>query len=334
MKNIGIMTGGGDCPGLNAAIRAVVRSAYNKNIEVVGFKFGWLGILEKKFEKLNLDAVSGILPRGGTLLGSSRINPLEKKEWPSRIQRNLKHLNIHALIIIGGDGTLRAALELSRQIPLPFVAIPKTIDNDLMGTDFTFGFDTAVSIATEAIDRLHTTAESHQRVMIIEVMGRNTGWIATYAGLAGGADFILIPEVSVSLSDIIASIQKRHDRGKTFSLVVVAEGAKPTFSKQKDFYRHNSIGEILAHEITEATGFETRVTILGHVQRGGSPTPADRILATRLGTYAADLAFEGRLGQMAALQGQQMVAVPLKKAVEKIKPCDLTLYKIAQRFFG
>src|SRR3989338_1802330 len=284
IKNIGVLTGGGDCPGLNAAIRAVVREATNHGMCVYGFKFGWLGVIEGKFQKLDLNAVSGILPRGGTFLGSSRTNPLEKKEWLKAIQNQFKKLSLDALVVIGGDGTLRATLELYKQYKLPLVGIPKTIDNDLKGTDQTFGFDTALNIATDAIDRIHTTAESHQRIMIVEVMGRDVGWIATMAGIAGGADFILIPEVPVHLKEIVNEVKSRNKRGKTFSIVVVAEGA--TFECENHKVTHTgkeNVAKILAHELEKETGYETRVTILGHVQRGGTPTAFDRVLATRFG---------------------------------------------------
>ncbi|HBQ22041.1 MAG: hypothetical protein A2Z91_03395 [Deltaproteobacteria bacterium GWA2_38_16] len=331
IKKIGIMTGGGDCPGLNAAIRAVVRSAYNQHIEVLGFRFGWKGVIEKDYETLDLSVVSGILPRGGTFLGSSRTNPLGNKKWSSQIKENMAKLELDALIVTGGDGTLRATFELYEKEKLPLVAIPKTIDNDLMGTDQTFGFDTAVSIATEAIDRIHTTAESHQRVMIIEVMGRDTGWIATYAGIAGGADFILIPEVKITLKEIVEKLKERHKRGKTFSIIVVAEGANLDGIVKGE---KGSITKFLAEKIEKETGYETRVTILGHVQRGGTPTPFDRILATRFGIYATQLVLGKKFGQMVALHGTDIVSVPLKEAVGKLKKCDLNLYDIAKTFFG
>ena len=333
IKKIGIMTGGGDCPGLNAALRAVVRYSSHLGIKVLGFRFGWKGVIEKDFETLDLNVVSGILPRGGTFLGSSRINPLEKKQWSARIKKNVSELGIEAFLVIGGDGTLRATLELYEKEKLPFVAIPKTIDNDLMGTDQTFGFDTAVSIATEAIDRIHTTAESHQRVMIVEVMGRDTGWIATYAGIAGGADFILIPEVPATIGDVVAKIKERYKRGKTFSIVVVAEGAV-LYGIPKGKRVDDSIGKMLAHALTQEMECEARVTILGHVQRGGSPSAFDRILATRFGIAATQMAVEKKFGTMAALQGDKIVPIPLKNAVGQLKKCDLELYKIAQTFFG
>ncbi len=325
------MTGGGDCPGLNAAIRAVVRTAYNHNIEVIGFKFGWKGIIEKEFQLLDLNAVSGILPRGGTFLGSSRTNPLEKKDWPDQISKNITDLNIQTLIVIGGDGTLRAAHELVKQKKIPIIAIPKTIDNDLMATDFTFGFDTAVTIATDAIDRLHTTAESHQRIMIIEVMGRDTGWIATYAGIAGGADFILIPEMKMSVKDVVLKVKERQKRGKTFSIIVVAEGAHLEGIVQGE---KKGIAKFLAERLEKETGYETRVTILGHVQRGGTPTPFDRILATRFGVFAVQLSLKKKLGQMVALHGTKITSVSLEEAVGKLKFCDLDLYHISETFFG
>src|SRR3989338_2320088 len=333
IKKIGIMTGGGDCPGLNAAIRAVVRSAYNQHIEVLGFRFGWKGVIEKDYETLDLSVVSGILPRGGTFLGSSRTNHLGNKKWSSQIKENMAKLELDALIVTGGDGTLRATFELYEKEKLPLVAIPKTIDNDLMGTDQTFGFDTAVSIATEAIDRIHTTAESHQRVMIVEVMGRDTGWIATCAGIAGGADFILIPEVPVTIGDVVLKIKERYKRGKTFSIIVVAEGAV-LHGIQKGQRVDDGIGKMLAHALTKEMECEARVTILGHVQRGGSPSAFDRILATRFGIAATQMAVEKKFGHMAALQGNKIIPIALKNAVGQLKKCDLELYKIAKTFFG
>lgn len=333
ITRIGILTGGGDCSGLNAVIRAVVRMAYHQRIEVIGFKFGWQGLIENDYQILNLDTVSGILPRGGTFLGSSRVNPCQDVKWVKKIKGHFSQLGLASLIVIGGDGTLRAAYELYEKEKLPLIGIPKTIDNDLLGTDQSIGFDTAVSIATEAIDRIHTTAESHQRVMIVEVMGHETGWIATHAGIAGGADFILIPEVNITMNEIIAKIKERHNRGKTFSIIVIAEGAKIKEFQDKVKLKE-SMGEFLAQKIEEKTGFETRVTILGHIQRGGSPTAFDRVLATRYGAYAVTLANQEKFGQMVALHGNEVGAVPLEKAVQKLKKCDLHLYQMAQIFFG
>ena len=342
MTKIGILTGGGDCPGLNAVIRAVVRRGADYGYQVLGLKQGWKGLLDKEFELLDLNAVSGILPRGGTILGTSRTNPFKLENGSQRLKDNFKALELSALIAVGGEDTLGVALKLS-DMGLPLVGVPKTIDNDLSGTDFTFGFDTAVAIATEAIDRLHSTAESHNRVMVVEVMGRNTGWIATYAGLAGGADFILIPEVTFSVDNICKLVASRHGRGKNFSIIVVAEGArlegyeKVTASKRKDAFGHEQlggIGQLLAQEIEKRCDFETRVTVLGHVQRGGSPTPFDRILATRFGVYATDMVKKGEFGMMAALKGNRIESVPLAEAVKQPKTVDMGIYKIAEVFFG
>ena len=345
---IGILTGGGDCPGLNAVIRAVTRKALKSyGYQVVGILEGWRGLLEKKTRILGLEDVSGILHRGGTILKSSRTNPLESPEHIRDSFRNLKEIGIDALIVIGGEDTLGVARELYLK-GVKVVGVPKTIDNDLSGTDYTFGFDTAVNIATEAIDRLHTTAESHNRVMIVEVMGRHTGWIAVQAGLAGGADVILIPEKPFDLGQVCELIRKRHKRGKDFSIIVVAEGAKfPTPEDkdgtyvvqdwEKDAFGHvrlGGVGNVLGREIRRETGFDTRVTILGYLQRGGSPTAFDRVLATRFGIAAIDLVKENDFGKMVALRGNRIVAVDLAEATREIKKVDEELYKIAEVFFG
>jgi len=345
---IGILTGGGDCPGLNAVIRAVTRKALKSyGYQVVGILEGWRGLLEKKTRILGLEDVSGILHRGGTILKSSRTNPLESPEHIRDSFRNLKEIGIDALIVIGGEDTLGVARELYLK-GVKVVGVPKTIDNDLSGTDYTFGFDTAVNIATEAIDRLHTTAESHNRVMIVEVMGRHTGWIAVQAGLAGGADVILIPEKPFDLGQVCELIRKRHERGKDFSIIVVAEGAKfPTPEDkdgtyvvqdwEKDAFGHvrlGGVGNVLGREIRRETGFDTRVTILGYLQRGGSPTAFDRVLATRFGIAAIDLVKENDFGKMVALRGNRIVAVDLAEATREIKKVDEELYKIAEVFFG
>ncbi len=345
---VGILTGGGDCPGLNAVIRAVTRKAISVyGYEVYGILEGWRGLLEKRTKNLGLGDISGILHRGGTILKSSRTNPLESDEHVKDCFSNLKELKLDALVVIGGEDTLGVARELYDR-GVRVVGVPKTIDNDLNGTDYTFGFDTAVNIATEAIDRLHTTAESHNRVMILEVMGRHTGWIAVQAGLAGGADAILIPEVSYEIEKICKLIEKRHQRGKDFSIIVVAEGAKiptpedkdGTFVVQdweKDAFGHvrlGGVGNVLGREILRRTGFDTRVTVLGHLQRGGSPSAFDRVLATRFGIAAIDLVKEDRFGKMVALRGNKVVAVDLSEATKGIKKVDPELYKIAQVFFG
>ena len=345
---VGILTGGGDCPGLNAVIRAVTRKALSVyGYEVVGLLEGWRGLVEKKTKILGLEDISGILHRGGTILKSSRTNPLESDEHVKDCIGNLKALKLDALVVIGGEDTLGVARELYER-GVRVVGVPKTIDNDLNGTDYTFGFDTAVNIATEAIDRLHTTAESHNRVMILEVMGRHTGWIAVQAGLAGGADAILVPEVPYEIDKICELIENRHEGGKDFSIIVVAEGAKiptpedkdGTFVVQdweKDAFGHvrlGGVGNVLGREIRRRTGFDTRVTVLGHLQRGGSPSAFDRVLATRFGIAAIDLVNEEKFGKMVALRGNKIAAVDLSEATKEIKKVDPKLYEIAQVFFG
>lgn len=344
MKRIGILTGGGDCPGLNAVIRAVVRKGIcNHKLSVAGIKQGWQGLLTGEVEELTLDSVSGILPKGGTILRTTRTNPLANSDGSRRVLDNLKRFRMEALIIIGGEDTLGVAYKFS-QMGVRLVGVPKTIDNDLPGTDYTFGFDTAVTIATEAIDRLHSTAESHHRVMVVEVMGRHTGWIATVAGMAAGADCILVPEVPFSIEEVCRSLRKRQARGKDFSIVVVAEGAKPlecedlvTVSNQVDAFGHVRLGgiaNIVGQEIEKRTGMESRVTILGHVQRGGSPTPFDRVLATRFGVAAVDLVMKGDFGKMVSLKGNRIEAVDLVEATAGIKALDMEIYDIARIFFG
>ncbi|MFQ5823799.1 MAG: 6-phosphofructokinase [bacterium] len=341
---IGLLTGGGDCPGLNAAIRAVTRRGIiSYQFDILGIKNGWDGLVNGEVEPLSLYSVSGILPKGGTILGTSRKNPFKKDEDVQKILDNVKKFDIDAIVAIGGEDTLGVAHKLSQK-GLKFVGVPKTIDNDLQGTDYTFGFDTAVTIATEAIDRLHTTAESHHRVMVIEVMGRHTGWIAVMSGLAGGADCILIPEIPFTMDQICELLMKRHKRGKNFSIVVVAEGVKPkeqesfvTRSSKIDEFGHvmlGGIGEFVAKEIEQKTGMETRFTILGYIQRGGSPTPFDRVLATRLGVKAADLVKAGDFDKMVAIQCGKIVNVPLQSVLEKPREVDQDLYEIAEVFFG
>jgi 6-phosphofructokinase 1 len=340
-KNLGILTGGGDCPGLNAVIRAVVRRADAAGWDVVGVREGWRGLVEPIFEDLGPAQVSGILPRGGTIIGTSRTNPF-KLEVVDRVVQNFRDRGLDALVAIGGEDTLGVAARLYGEHQLPVVGVPKTIDNDLSGTDYTFGFDTAVSIATEAIDRLHTTAESHNRVMVVEVMGRQTGWIAVMSGIAGGADVILVPEVPVDFEEVAETIRKRHARGKNFSIVVVSEGCElPGLADagEKDQFGHvilarRGVGDALGREIEQRTGFETRVTVLGHVQRGGTPTARDRVLATRFGLKAADLALAGEFGQMAALHGDDVVAVPLAEATAELKVVPRKWYEVARAFFG
>jgi ATP-dependent phosphofructokinase / diphosphate-dependent phosphofructokinase len=341
---IGILTAGGDCPGLNAAIRAVVRCADAEGVEVVGIRNGWLGLYENETELLTRERVIGILPRGGTILGTSRFNPTKDPQGVPRLKENWELLRLSGLIVVGGEGSLSAARDLWRDHQLQIVAIPKTIDNDVCGTDFTFGFDTAVSIVTDAIDRLHSTAESHHRVMVVEVMGRHTGWIAAYGGIAGGADVALVPEHPFRLSRVCELLQKRVQQGRPFSIVVIAEDAHPhpdetflTAEQESMIYRHNrlgGIGEALAYEIERCTGLQTRVTKLGYVQRGGSPTAFDRILATRFGIKAYELVRAGQWGQMTALRGNQIVTVPLTEAVGGLKRLDEEIYRVAEVFFG
>jgi 6-phosphofructokinase 1 len=340
---IGILTGGGDCPGLNAVIRAVVRRAEQRGYKVLGVKNGWLGMVKGMAEPLTLFSVSGILPRGGTILGTSRTNPLKKEEDKKAVLANMKKLEMDYLIAVGGEDTLGVARHLAEE-KVKVVGVPKTIDNDVEGTDQTFGFDTAVSIVTEAIDRLHTTAESHQRVMVVEVMGRHTGWIAVVGGLAGGADCILIPEHPMTIEDVAGIIKKRHSRGRLFSIVVVAEGFKlkeseglVTKDQKLDQFGHaqlGGIGEVIAKRLEKLTGYETRVTVLGHIQRGGSPTAFDRVLGTRYGVKAVDLIEEGKFGHMVALRGGKITDIPLGQAMRKLKHVDPELIDIAEIFYG
>ncbi len=340
---IGILTGGGDCPGLNAVIRAVVRRADSLGYRVLGIKNGWQGLVKSMAEPLSLLSVSGILPRGGTILGTSRTNPLKSEEEKKKLLRNLKRLKIDYLIAVGGEDTLGVARYLVTQ-RVKVVGVPKTIDNDVSGTDQTFGFDTAVSIVTEAIDRLHTTAEAHQRVMVVEVMGRHTGWIATVGGLAGGADCVLIPERPLTIEVICDILAKRHARGRTFSIVVVAEGFRlagdshlVTKDQKLDQFGHvhlGGIGEVIAREIEKRTGFETRVTVLGHIQRGGSPTAFDRVLGTRYGIKAVDLIHARKFGGMVCLKGNQISFIPLGKAMRGLKIVDPELIRTAEIFYG
>jgi len=322
---IGILTGGGDCPGLNAVIRAAVRKGtFHYDDTFVGFLEGWRGLVEDKSMPLDLQAVAGILPRGGTILRTSRTNPAKRTDGLDKCITTLKKNGVDAVIAIGGDDTLSVATKLYDK-GVKVVGVPKTIDNDLSGTDFTFGFDTAVNIVTEAIDRVHTTAEAHNRVMVVEVMGRDAGWIAIYSGIAGGADVVLIPEQPFDVDKVAAKIRMRHERGRYFSIVVVAEGAKfaatnnnpVTQSGEKDEFGHarlGGIGNTLAQEIERRTGFETRTVVLGHIQRGGSPTAFDRVLATRYGLGAIDMVHRGEFGRMAALRGNKIVSVGLAEA--------------------
>jgi len=341
---IGMLTGGGDCPGLNAVIRAVVRKGcFHYQDEFVGFLEGWRGVMENNTMPLDLAAVAGILPRGGTILRTSRTNPAKKADGMDKCEASLKQNNLEVLIAIGGDDTLSVAQKLQER-GINVIGVPKTIDNDLAGTDYTFGFDTAVGIATEAIDRVHTTAEAHNRVMVVEVMGRDAGWIAIHSGVAGGADVILIPERPFDIDAVAETLRQRHARGRYFSIVVAAEGAKfsssadPTHGAPivqemgKDEFGHarlGGIGNILAREIERRTGFETRAVVLGHIQRGGSPSAFDRVLATRYGLGAIDMVHRGEFGCMAALRGNKIVSVPLSDAISKNRTVDQEMIDVA-----
>src|SRR4051795_11885529 len=338
---IGILTGGGDCPGLNAVIRAVARRAWDRGHEVVGVREGWRGMVDGRTMELGPREISGILPRGGTIIGTSRTNPYKVDGGVDRVRRSFDAFG--ALVAIGGEDTLGVAARLYDDFQVPVVGVPKTIDNDLSGTDYTFGFDTAVTVATEAIDRLHTTAESHNRVMVVEVMGRHAGWIAVYSGISGGADVILIPERPFDIDEVCAHIRRRHANGSLFSIVVVSEGATRkdgdliTEHQQTDAFGHVRLGGIgiqLEHEIEERTGYESRMTILGHVQRGGTPLAYDRVLGTRFGVAAVDAADQGNFGKMVALRGTEIELVPLDEALAEPKLLDPRLYETATVFFG
>jgi ATP-dependent phosphofructokinase / diphosphate-dependent phosphofructokinase len=339
---IGILTGGGDCPGLNPVIRAVVRKAHNEGDETIGIRYGWKGLLEKDIVPLGIQSVSGILHKGGTILGTSRTNPYKTDGGQTQAKNNFKELGLNALVAIGGEDTLIVATKFYQE-GLNVIGVPKTIDNDLGGTDFTFGFDTSINIVMECIDRLHTTAESHNRIMVVEVMGRHAGWIAAYSGIAGGADYILIPEKPIDPEKVCQSLKARHDRGKNFSIVVVAEGAffnneNPCLQEQKlDEFGHvrlGGIGQRLAKIIEAKTGYETRVTVLGHIQRGGRPSAFDRVLGTRFGVKAYDLVKNNQFGKMVSLKGTEIVAVDLEEATKQPKTLNLELYDIAKIFFG
>ncbi|PNG23143.1 6-phosphofructokinase [Streptomyces cahuitamycinicus] len=340
---VGVLTGGGDCPGLNAVIRAIVRKGVQEyGYDFTGFRDGWRGPLENATVRLDIPAVRGILPRGGTILGSSRTNPLKVTDGIRRIKRTLAELEVEALITIGGEDTLGVAARLSDEHGVPCVGVPKTIDNDLSATDYTFGFDTAVGIATEAIDRLHTTAESHMRVLVVEVMGRHAGWIALHSGLAGGANVILIPEQRFDVEQVCAWVTSRF-RASYAPIVVVAEGAMPRDGdmvlkdRSLDSFGHvrlSGVGEWLAKEIEKRTGNEARTTVLGHVQRGGTPSPFDRWLATRFGLHAIDCVRDRDFGRMVALRGTDIVRVPIADATSRLKTVDPALYEEVGVFFG
>jgi 6-phosphofructokinase 1 len=343
MAKLGILTGGGDCPGLNPVIRAVVKKGIREGYQILGVKNGWKGMIENDTIPLDLNAISGILPKGGTILGTSRTNPYKQEGGTDSVKGTYKKLGLDALIAVGGEDTLGVAAKLIKDGLANIVGVPKTIDNDLSCTDYTFGFDTALNTATECIDRLHTTAESHHRIIVVEVMGRHAGWIAIESGIAGGADIILIPELPIDMDEVCALIKKRHDRGKTFSIVVVAEGAQfkkgsMVLQEQKlDEFGHvrlGGIGEILAKEIEKRTGYETRVSVLGHIQRGGTPTAFDRVLGTRFGVRAMELVMQKKFGRMVALAGAKIIDVPIEQAVTALKTVDMELYEIAKVFFG
>jgi 6-phosphofructokinase 1 len=340
-----MLTGGGDCPGLNAVIRAATRRLVDGGAEPIGVLRGWRGMIDGLFRPLDLEAVSGLLPRGGTILRTSRTNPFNDEGGVDAVRKSFEQLD--GLIAIGGEDTLGVAARLHVEYGLPVIGVPKTIDNDLAATDQTFGFDTAVSIATEAIDRLHTTAESHDRVMVVEVMGRHAGWLAVASGIAGGADVVLIPEFPLTVERCADLIRRRHARGKDFSIVVVSEGwpltretgtdELSTPTGERDAFGHlrlGGVGQQLAELLEHLTGFETRVTILGHLQRGGTPTAFDRILATRYGLLAADLALERRFGLMTALRGTEVIPAPLDEAVKKLRTVPREYYALAEAFFG
>jgi 6-phosphofructokinase 1 len=345
---VAILTGGGDCPGLNAVIRAATRQcAGHYGCSVVGVHNGWRGLLDADFIPLNVDTVTGILPLGGTILGTSRTNPFKEEDGPERILKTVQDYGVDAVIAIGGEDTLGVGLRLFDECGVHVVGVPKTIDNDLSGTDYTFGFDTAVQIASEAIDRLHSTAESHNRTMVVEVMGRHSGWIAVMAGIAGGADAIVIPEFPLTVEEVAELVRQRTRRGKLFSIVVVSEGAKLAWqsgreetvlqSADTDAFGHvrlGGVGVVLGQELERLTGAETRVTILGHVQRGGSPTARDRVLATRFGVKAAEMVQQHEWGMMAALQGDAIESVSLLEAVQTRKNVPEHLFRLAQVFFG
>lgn len=344
---VAVLTGGGDCPGLNAVIRAIYKRASKYGFEVMGLRDGWRGLLEDNHFRLTRENTSGILHRGGTILGTSRTNPFKVEGGIERVKQTISQNNIRAIIAIGGEGTLSAATRMHAEVGMPVVGVPKTIDNDLGGTDYTFGFDTAVSIATEAIDRLHSTAESHKRVIVCEVMGRHVGWIAAHSGIAGGADVIMVPEVPVDLVRVADHIKSRHQKGSGFSIVVVAEGTRIKRSAEEQEYlvtsggvdeagrpRLGGVGALVAQEIERRTGFETRVSVLGYIQRGGSPTAHDRVLASRYGVHACDMVARGEWGKMAALRGNAIISIDLAEATRELKKVPLEFFEVAQVFFG
>ncbi|HKS42416.1 MAG TPA: ATP-dependent 6-phosphofructokinase [Blastocatellia bacterium] len=341
---LGVMTSGGDCPGLNAVIRAIVRRAQVDKVNVLGVNSGWQGLIDGDIAPLTRQSVAGIQYKGGTILGTSRRNPLEGDETLARIRDNWNKFGLSSLIVVGGNGTLSCSMRMWRDHGYPIVGVPKTIDNDVPGTDYTFGFDTAVSIATEAIDRLHTTAEALHRVMVVEVMGRHSGWIAAYAGIAGAADLILVPEIPFRISEICDLLARRKEKGRPFSIVVVAEDAKPHFDedflteaqKARVFQEGHlgGVGQLVAQQIEKRAGIETRVTVLGYIQRGGSPSAYDRVLATRFGVYAVEMVLRGEFGRMAAVHGTVIASVSLEEIADKYRPLDAEIYRTAKTFFG
>jgi phosphofructokinase-like protein len=342
---VGVLTGGGDCPGLNAVLRAIVRKGERGyGDEIVGFLDAWDGVMERRTRPLNVETMRGMLPRGGTVLGTRRGSPFDSNYGIDAVEATLSDMGLDGLIVIGGNGSLSVSCDLYSNHGIPIIGVPKTIDNDIEGTEVTFGFNTAVQIATDAIDRLHTTAESHNRVLVVEVMGRHSGSIATHAGIAGGATVVLIPERPFDIDEVCKRIVRRHQRGRFASIVVVAEGALPKegtielADQEVDRFGHirlGGIGHIVANEIAGRTGFETRPVLLGHVQRGGSPTAYDRVLATRFGVAAIDAAHEGRWGNMVAVRGDRIVHTPLTEVAGRTRPVDLELFQnVAETFFA
>jgi phosphofructokinase-like protein len=337
---VGMLTGGGDCPGLNAVIRAVCRRLWEHGHETVAVRNGWRGMVDTNLTPLGWEEISGILHRGGTIIGTSRTNPYKIDGGVDAVRRTFEQLD--ALVAIGGEDTLGVASRLTSEFDLPVVGVPKTIDNDLNGTDYTFGFDTAVHVATEAVDRCHSTAESHNRILVVETMGRHAGWIALFTGIAGGADYILIPEQTVDFDDVAAAVERRRSRGKNFSVIVASEGCEfPGIedSGEVDEFGHarvenRAVGDTVARAVEARTGMQTRATVLGYIQRGGSPTARDRILGLRFGLEAADLVQAGNWGQMAALHGDDVVSVPLTEATAELKLVPQSWYDTAKTFFG
>ncbi len=342
---VGVLTGGGDCPGLNAVLRAIVRKGERfYGDEIVGFLDAWDGVMERRTVPLTIETMRGTLPRGGTMLGTRRGSPFDRPDGIESVNATMSDMGIQGLIVVGGNGSLSVASRLHAEHGLKIVGIPKTIDNDIEGTEVTFGFNTAVQIATDAIDRLHTTAESHDRVLVVEVMGRHSGWIATYAGIAGGATVVLIPERHFNIEEVCDRIARRHHRGRFASIVVVAEGALPetgtieVADREVDRFGHirlGGIGQLVAQEIGDRTGFETRPVLLGHVQRGGTPTASDRVLSTRFGVAGIDAVHRQAWGQMVALQADRVVDVPLIDVAGRTRQLDLSLFDdVAQVFFA